>query len=465
MVALHWLIIACLLYFVGITAYYLILFVISSLENRSRVKEDRCEDSSDSSYSRHTLPVSIVIGAYNEEHTIRSCLLSLLKLDYSTYEIFIVNDGSTDNTLQVLTEEAKLVRWDLVSHQRFETAQVRAVYRSTLYKELYVIDKEQSGKADSINCGINFAHYPYICVSDADTLLTPQALLKPMRRVIRDPRRVVAVGSLLGASNGLTIERGGILKVDLPPEAIGVLQMIEYLRSFLINRLAWTRLNFMLVVSGGFGIYQRNLLVELGGFSSEFTCEDIEMTFRIHEYMRRNKIPYRILCLPEPLVWTEVPHTLKDLYTQRHRWQRVTDETCWRYRHMFLNPKYGMVGLIGVPYFILGEALAWIPEILAVLAIPLAILLGVFAWKPFIIFLGIYIFANALISLLSILLQDAGYRTFSLRDINRMILFSFLESFGYRQLLSYARLAGTVGFLRKDKAWNTLARVERSDLH
>jgi cellulose synthase/poly-beta-1,6-N-acetylglucosamine synthase-like glycosyltransferase len=408
----------------------------------------------------------VVIAAYNEERTIKSCLRSLLNLDYPQYEIFIVNDGSDDDTLKVLTEEAKLERCDINSHQHFETAEVKTVYRSTLYKELYVIDKDNGGnKADAVNAGINFAHYPYICMADADTLFIPQSLTKAMQMVLRDPQRVVSVGSLLGISNGLRVENGTITRFDLPKEAIGVLQMIEYIRTFLVVRLAWTRLNCMLVVSGGFGIYQRDLLVQLGGFSSAFTCEDIEMTFRIHEHMRRNKIPYRIINLPEPLAWTEVPHTLKDLYSQRHRWQRVIDETCWKYRHMFLNPKYGTVGLVGVPYFVLGEALAWIPELVAVLSIPLAILLGAFVWKPLILILGVYIATNMLVSILGMLLQDAGYRIFSLRDIVRMILLSFIESFGYRQFLSCARLAGTVGFLRKDKEWNTLTRVEREDLH
>jgi len=220
----------------------------------------------------------------------------------------------------------------------------------------------------------------------------------------------------------------------------------------------------MLIVSGGFAIYRRDIVVELGGFSSEFTCEDIELTFRVHEYMRKNKRQYKVLSLPEAVSWTEAPYTWKDLYSQRHRWQRVIAETCWKYKNMLFNPRYGSVGLIGMPYYIFGEALAWAPEVVALVIIPLAIFLGVFAWEPLVIFLGIYVLANVLVSVLAIHLHDVGFRSLSLKEMGRMILLSFIESFGYRQLLSYARLAGTIGFLRGDKGWKKSNRVERKDL-
>ncbi len=206
---------------------------------------------------------------------------------------------------------------------------------------------------------------------------------------------------------------------------------------------------------------RRDVLIELGGFSRDFTCEDIEMTFRVHEAMRREGRPYRILSLPEAVSFTEAPHNWKNLYRQRHRWQRVICETFWAYRRMFLNPRYGAVGMVGMPYYLLGEVLPWVPEVAALVIIPLALFLGVFAWWPLVVFLGIFVLTNVLISVMGILLQDVGFRTLSPREIRRLILLSFVESFGYRQLLSWARLAGTVAFFRGEKGWQKFSRVER----
>ena len=460
----YWTYIACLIYFVAVNLYYAVIFILASSENRLRVQQQRYEDFLAISRSRHTLPVSVIIPAYNEEQPISNCLYSLTKLDYPQYEVIVVNDGSKDRTLDVLKEEFKLVRADIFSRRHFETAEIKAVYRSTVYKEFYVIDKANGGKADSLNAGINFSRYPYVCTCDADTIFEPDALLQGMHLILRDPQKVVAVGSLIGINNGCEIEKGEIKRFSIPREPIVMMQVIEYLRSFLLNRLAWTRLNFMLVVSGAFAIYRRNILIELGGFSKEFTCEDIEMTFRVHEHMRRNKIPYRILSLPDSVSWTEAPHSAKNLYHQRHRWQRVICETFWSYKRMFFNPRYGTVGMLGMPYYLFGEVLPWVPEVAAVVIIPLAIWLGVFSWVPMLLFIGIYTLTNVFISVLAIFLQDIGSRSFTLREIRRLIFLSFIESFGYRQLLSAARLAGTIGFLRGQKGWQKFTRVERKDL-
>ena len=461
--AVYWVYTGCMVYFVGINLYYVVLFVFAVLENGLRVRQQRHEDFRSIALSRHTLPVSVVIPGYNEEGTMSDCLHSLGRLDYPQYEIIAVNDGSKDDTLEVLIREFGLVRVDVFSRRHFETAEVRAVYRSTIYDEFYVIDKANGGKADSLNCGINFSRYPYICTADADTIFAEEALLKGMRVILRDPQRAVAVGSLIGINNGCTIRDGVITRFGLSKKPLVVLQWTEYLRSFLLNRLAWTRLNFMMVVSGAFAIYRRDVLVELGGFSKAFTCEDIEMTFRVHEHMRRTGRPYRILSLPEAVSWTEAPDTWRNLYRQRHRWQRVICETFWAYRGMTLNPRYGTVGMIGMPYYLFGEVLPWVPELLALVIIPVSVLLGVFAWGPLLMFLGIFVLSNVLISVMGILLQDVGFRTLSQREIGRLILMSFVESFGYRQLLSWARFAGTIGFLRGEKGWQKFVRVERRE--
>jgi len=459
----YWIFMACLCYYIIINAYYTVLFIVSFFENLLRVRQQSHEDFRSISRSRLTLPISVIVPAYNEELPIRDCIYSLIKLDYPQYEIIIVNDGSTDHTLKALISEFKLERRDMYARKFFTTEEVRAVYASAEYEELYLIDKANGGKADALNCGMNYARYPYICTSDADTVFEKDALLKAIRLILRDPEKTVGLGSLVAMSNGFWIESGAIRRRSIPQSPFLILQMLDYFRGFLTNRLAWSRMNFMLVLIGAFAIYRKDLLIELGGFSKEFSCEDIEMTFRLHEYLRRRKIDYHIYSLPDPVCWTEMPDTWRNLYRQRHRWQRVINETFWRYKRMFLNPKYGAVGLLGMPYYLIGEVLAPVFEILSVLVIPFAILMGIFSWQFFLTFMGIILLTNALTSVECLLIQDIGYRTFSFRDIKRMILVSFLEWFGFRQFLSYARLAGTIGFLRGEKGWRKFDRIKREN--
>ena len=457
----YWIFIACLCYYIIINAYYTMLFIASLFESLLRVRQQRHEDFRAISRSRLTLPLSVIVPAYNEERPIRDCIYSLIKLDYPQYEIIVVNDGSTDHTLKALISEFKLERRDIYARKSFETEEIRAVYASAKYNDLYVIDKANGGKADALNCGINYARYPYVCTADADTILEKDALLKAIRLILRDPGRTVGLGGLVGMSNGLWIESGAIRRRSIPRRPFLILQMLDYVRAFLTNRLGWSRMNFMLVLVGAFAIYRKDLLIELGGFSKEFSCEDIEMTFRLHEYMRSNKRDYHIYSLPDPIAWTEMPDTWKNLYRQRHRWQRVINETFWHYKRMFLNPRYGSVGLLGMSYYFVGEVLAPVFEILSVAIIPFAIIMGMFSWQLFLTFMGIILLTNALTSVESLLIQDMGYRTFSLRDIQRMILVSFFEWFGFRQFLSYTRLAGTIGFLRGEKGWRKFERIKR----
>jgi cellulose synthase/poly-beta-1,6-N-acetylglucosamine synthase-like glycosyltransferase len=336
------------------------------------------------------------------------------------------------------------------------------VYVSTKYNELYVIDKVNGGKADALNCGVNYARYPYVCGVDADTVVEKDALLKAMRLILRDPERTVGVGSLVGMNNGFWIEKGAIRERSIPSRPLIMLQMLEYLRSFLLARLSWSRMNAVICIIGAFGVYRRDLIAKVGGFSREFSCEDIEMTYRIHDYLRRNKQDYRIYSLPDPICWTEMPDTFEKFYNQRHRWQRVYLETVISYRHMLFNPKFGALGFLGAPYLLFWEVLDPVFMLASLLLIPAGILFGILSWTAFAGFMGIIILLNALTDIEGIFLQDIGYRTFSFKDIAKAVFTSFLEWFGFRQFHAFARLAGTVGFLRGEKAWRKFERIKRT---
>jgi cellulose synthase/poly-beta-1,6-N-acetylglucosamine synthase-like glycosyltransferase len=439
--------------------------VIGVLERRTHRHSERVENVPILETSRFTIPVSVVVPAYNEETVIVGVVQRLLALQYPTFEVIVVNDGSTDGTLQALHGAFGLARQADFDRGVFPTREVRAVYRSTTDARLVVIDKVNGGKADSLNCGINFSCYRYVCCVDGDTIYEPDALLKGMRLALKDPARVIGVTSHLNPTSrpemmlpGRAGDRRGI-----PGNWLVMFQQAEYLRSFLNSRLAWSRGNYMLNTAGAFMLYRRDVVEELGGFSTAFTCEDIELTFRAHERYRREGRDYRILSLPDTVGHTEAPERLRHLISQRARWQRVTMETTWHYRRMLGQPRYGLVGFVGAPYYALYEALSPVIECASWAMIPLAVAGGVFDWHQLTWLLTAVAFTTGIYTNIAILLDDDGFRRYRLRDLVRLILCAPLELFVYRPLLLYARCRGMWEFFRGHKSWERFDRNPRHD--
>jgi YaiO family outer membrane protein len=412
--------------------------------------------------SRYTIPVSIIAPAFNEEIMVVPAVRSLLALSYPELEVIIVDDGSTDHTLAALDREFDLEARQVFFRNSLAAKPVRTVYRSRTEPRLTVVSKENGGKADALNCGINFARYRYLCCVDGDTVFARDALLKAMSLVAKDPARIVAVASLFGIS--LEPEAAHELKHVRPRTTghwLGDFQHLDLMRSFVAYRLAWSRLECMLCVSGAFGIWRRDVILEMGGFSTAFTCEDIEMTFRIHEKFLREERPYRILSLPHMVAQTEGPNTIRSLVSQRARWQRVTLETIWHYRTMLGRSRYRSAGLIGMPYYLLFECLAPVFQILSWVTLVGAIALGVLGWPAYLAFLGITIFGTAIPTTVAVSLHDGGFRDYRLRDLIRMIALGPLDLLLYRPILIYAGLRGCWEFLRKEKGWNKFDRNVR----
>jgi cellulose synthase/poly-beta-1,6-N-acetylglucosamine synthase-like glycosyltransferase len=333
-------------------------------------------------------------------------------------------------------------------------------FSSRVDPRLLVLHKNNGGKASAINCALHFAQYRYVCCVDGDTVYVPDALLKAMALVVKDPAVVVGVTSLFGISHTPGTDTGhGPLALER--NLLGRLQHLDLMRSFIIYRLAWSRLSSMLCVPGAFAVWRRDVIIEAGGFSSKFTCEDIEMTFRIHEKFLREKRPYRIMSLHEMIAHTEGPDNASALVRQRARWQRVTLETVWHYRRMFLRPRYGIVGMLGVPYYVIFEALAPLMQTLSFIALVLLICLGQVDWPLYAVFLGIVVFANAIPSTMAILLHDQAYRGYSVRELVRLLILGPLDLFVYRPILIYAGLRGSWQFLRGDKGWDKFVRNAR----
>jgi poly-beta-1,6-N-acetyl-D-glucosamine synthase len=455
----------CLGYLLLSNGAYLVLAVIGAIENAIRRHETGVEDYQTLASSRFTIPVSVLVAAYNEESAIVATVGSLLALRYPEHEVIVVNDGSSDATLARLREAFELEPYEMFVRRIIHTEEVRAVYRSEAHPNLFVVDKENGGKADALNAGLNIARYRYVCGVDADTIFDPEALLKGMRLVVQDPGRIVGVTSHLTIAEdpGRTMSQPkGRRHIDR--RAFVAYQHLDYLRAFLNNRLAWSRLGFMLCSVGAFQIWRRDLLEELGGYARGFTCEDIELTFRVHEHFLRNGREYAVLCLPDNVGTTEGPDTVRKLVSQRERWQRVIDETVWHYRKMWFNPRFKSVGLVGVPFYLVTEVLAPAVELLAIFSLVLAVALGVFNPATFALMLAAITFLNASLTAWAILLDDVQSRTYRRRDLLRLLLLAPLDLFLYRPVIVWARLKGSWRFLRGDKEWHKFERNVRSQV-
>lgn len=455
----------CLGYMLCVFALYMFLIIFSALDNSIRSRETLSEDFELLAGSRFTIPVSVIMPVFNEGEVVSVTLQSALDFEYPEFELIVVDDGSTDETFAILERTLDLEPHGYFERRIVDSAPVLGVYRSRRHQHVRVIRKENQGtKADACNCGLNYARYRYVCTLDGDTLYEPDALLNAMRLVVRDPARTVGLtGHISVASHpegrvGARIEDREVIDATL----MSNFQHLEYLRAFLNNRLAWSRLGFMLCASGAFNIWRRDVLEEVGGWSTSFSSEDIELTFRVHELMRRTGRPYRILSIPEMVARTEAPARIKPLVSQRARWQRVTLETLWHYRGMLGNPRYGVVGIVGVPLLFTTEAVAPIFELLGFGTLAWGIAIGTFSWQTYALFLGSMTFALAILTSAAVLLEDISTRAYRLRHLARLIALGPVELLVYRPILVWARLKGTVGFLRGNRGWDKFERNVRA---
>jgi cellulose synthase/poly-beta-1,6-N-acetylglucosamine synthase-like glycosyltransferase len=447
-----------LAYWLSLNFTYLMLLVLAFTGSVRRLNEARFTDFELLSKSYLTIPVSIIIPAFNEEVGIVNVVKSAVKSDYPEAEVIVVNDGSTDRTLPLLETEFDLQAQDAFYRRPLITKSVRGVYRSRTFPNLWVIDKENGGKADAANAGVNLARYRYVVIIDGDCLFHHRGLLRMIRTVNMDPERIVGVGGQIRVGNGLEIKDGLVVKKRLPHELVANFQVIEYLGSFLGNRVGWSEVNSVLVVAGAFGLWRRDLLLELGGLTTETTHEDIEFTFRVHEALHRREEPYWIAFLPDPVVWTEVPSRWRDLFVQRRRWQRVVNEVAWRYKRMFLNPRYGSVGMTGMPYLVVYESLGPMIEIASYAVVIVAYLTGRLPLELLGLFLLVSFGLTAVVRMAGVFVEQYSFRTYPIRALPRLFLLALGSTVGYHQYIMIARILGFIDVLMGRKTWE---RVER----
>ena len=448
-------------YFLLLNAGYIGLNLVSLFGMREYFQGRRIE-SLPKVYSEHEMPISIIVPAYNEAATIVTSVRALLQLRYPEYEIVVVNDGSRDGTLQKLIEEFALVPFPEAYRQRIATQPVKTIYRSAIHPNIRVLDKDNGGKADSLNAGINAARYPLFCGVDADSVLQPDSLYRVLQPFLDDPD-TVACGGTIRIANGCRVRDGFIEKIGLPDSTLALLQIMEYLRAFLFGRLGWSPLNALMIISGAFGLFRKEVVVACGGYRTDTLGEDMELVVRLHRMLRKQRRRYRITFVPDPICWTEAPEDLRTLGRQRIRWQRGLAESLTLNQSLMFNPRGGTVGWLAFPFIFLFEFLGPLLEVGGYLFVGIAYWNGWISPDAFLAFLLCAICLGMLLSTSALMLEEISFHVYP-GFRNTMLLFgaAILENFGYRQLNAVWRLIGLLQWLVGSKShWGEMNRGAR----
>jgi cellulose synthase/poly-beta-1,6-N-acetylglucosamine synthase-like glycosyltransferase len=411
-------------------------------------------------FSDITPPMSILVPAYNEEAVIVESVRSLISLHYPSFEVIVVNDGSRDDTLKTLMAAFELTPVIRAWENALEHKPIRELYGNPKFPNLLVIDKENGGKADALNAGLNIARMPLFCAVDADSILEDDALLRCVEPFIDDPERTIAIGGTIRVANGCTVENGRVTRVALPREFLPLLQTMEYLRAFLIGRVGWSELKAVTVISGAFGIIRREIAVAAGGYSTDTVGEDMEIIIKIQKAALARQQDYRIHFVPEPVCWTEAPSTLPVLRRQRIRWQRGALETFFRHCGLLFNPRYGRLGIIGFGHMLLVDVLGPPIEFLGYLLIPLFWYLNLIDFGFVLAFLALTFSFGVFISVGSLILEEIELHRFpNPADILVLLCVAIVENFGYRQINNLFRIEGWWKFLIGTKGnWGEMTR-------
>jgi cellulose synthase/poly-beta-1,6-N-acetylglucosamine synthase-like glycosyltransferase len=456
---IFWLDVIILIYFIVLNSFYILLVALSLPDIVQRFRETNQERFERLLKSESVPPITILAPAYNEEEGILPSVRSMLNLSYPHVEVVVINDGSKDGTMAKLIREFNLIEVPPAIQVTILTQPIKSFYRSRDYPNLKVLDKVNGGKADSLNAGINACSTPFFMAVDADTIIDRDALRRMIRPMLTR-KHTIASGSTIRVANDCKVEYGRVIEVNYPRKILPAIQVVEYLRAFLFGRLGWNHLGGNLVISGAFGLFDRAAVLAVGGYLTDTVGEDMELTVRLHRYFRDQKLPYRVQFIPDPVAWTEVPADFQSLAKQRERWHRGLIDTLSRHRDMFLNPKYGMVGMLSFPVFVIGEMMAPVVEFVGYIGLvfglifhavnlPFAILFFMAAWGLMII-----------LTIFSIIMEETTFRKYTkFTDLLKMFMYSLLENIGYRQVTVFWRLKGFWNYFRGVKNWNKTKRV------
>lgn len=449
-------------YAILIMSSYLVLAYLSTKELREYLKKNSFVDYNVLLTSEFAPKLSLIAPAYNEGFTIEENVKSLLSLNYNNYDVIVVNDGSKDNSMEILIKTYDLFLTDINIHPKIKTKKIKGVYTSknAAFKKLIVVDKENGGKADALNVGLNFAQHPYVVCIDVDCILDKDSLLKLAKPFLESHgKRIIATGGVVRIANQCVIKNGRLVEINIPDLLLPRIQVLEYLRAFLLGRMAWGRLDGLLLISGAFGAFDKEIAILAGGYSTKTVGEDMELVVRMRRYMLENKIPYSISYIPDPLCWTEAPEDFKIFKKQRSRWMRGTIETLSLHKKMFLNPKYKILGMLSVPYWTLFEFLAPAIEFIGIVITILFFVCGLIHWHFFFLLLIFVYFFAVLFSVIALYSEERTYHKYPKQaDFFKLLLAAFIEPVYFHPLAVYAAIIGYKEKIMGTKGWGEMTR-------
>lgn len=451
-----------LIYSVSLLLFYLLIVIFSITGIKQYIRKSSFTDYNLLASSEYAPTVSILAPAYNEGANIIENVRSLLAVHYNNIELIVINDGSKDDSLQKLVEAYNLVKIPFLVNEKIKTKPIRGIYKSSnsLYHKLIVVDKMNGGKADALNTGINVASNKYLVCIDVDCILEQDAMLKLIKPFLEETnKRVIATGGVIRIANSCEVVNGKLVKVHLPQQLLPRMQTLEYIRAFLLGRMAWSRMNGLLIISGAFGAFDREIAIKAGGYNHATVGEDMELIVRMRRYMHENKLPYKVSFIPDPLCWTEAPASYKILGRQRNRWTRGTIETLQIHKKMFFNRKFGILGILSYPYWFFYELLAPIIEFSGIVGLSFFAMAGYISWPFFLLLLAVLLSFGFLYSVFAILIEVLTFNQYKRRtDILKLILIAFAEPVFFHPFVVWSAVRGNIDFLRKKKAWGEMTR-------
>jgi cellulose synthase/poly-beta-1,6-N-acetylglucosamine synthase-like glycosyltransferase len=447
-----------LFYFLIVNGVYIFLGIAASLVLKPYIQAKKSHLLSHR-YTGLEPPITIIVPAYNEEQNIVSSIQSLLQTYYPVYEIIVVNDGSIDLTLARLTEAFELFAFPYAYCDRLETQKVKQIYQSKLYPQLRVIDKCKGGKADALRAGINLAKYPLFCGVDADSILQIESLWYLVQPFV-DSQATVAAGGIIRIANGCTIEKGYLTSAKLPENPLALLQVVEYLRGFFLGRLGWSAINSMLIISGAFGLFHRQTVLNINGYNTKTVGEDMELVVHLHRHLIERKKPYKIVFVPDAVCWTECPEDLRTLRNQRIRWQRGLCESLSINQQLLFHPRSGVTGWFAFPFMLFSEVVGVFIGVIGYFWLVVGYYFGLVSPASIQAFLLIELGLGMLISLNGLFLEEIVFHVYpKFRHLLLLFLVAILENFGWRQLMNIWRLVGTIHWLvRSEAKWGNMKR-------
>lgn len=450
-----------LIYSVGIASSYLFLAFVSVVEMRKYILENKFVDYDSILSSPFAPGISLIAPAYNEGLTIIDNIKSLLSIMYNNLEVIVINDGSKDDTLEKMITAFHLVKVDYDLRPSINTKEVRGIYKSAnlAFGKLLVVDKVNGGKADALNVGLNISRKELVACIDVDCIIEADALLKMVKPFLDEPAEVIASGGVVRIANSCVVEEGRLVGVRLPDKMIARFQVLEYIRAFLLGRMAWRKLDGLLLISGAFGLFKRDIAVRAGGYNHNTVGEDMELVMRMRVYMHDQKRKYKVSFIPDPLCWTEAPSTYKILKRQRNRWARGTFESLKIHKKIFFNPAYGVMGMISYPFWFFFEWLAPFIEAAGFLFFIGLASVGMIDWGFFlIIFLSAYCF-SFFMSMFALLTEEMSFFKYTEKtDVMKMILTAMIEPFWFHPRVVLWSIQGNLDLIKGKKSWGEMTR-------